>query len=759
MKRERNLLFCLTIFVMVSSCALKGDLDAGSFTWADGSKGTYSRNAVTVDSVGRLTGVNWPGFESQNMIVKGLWARDYKSMLQQMKDLGFNSLRLPFCSENLADNAYPASTDIVTGLTDPYTKKPGMNQDLQGLNCLGVMEKIVSAAGDLGIKVILDNHSHYRENYRKETLWYYGSYTESIWISNWIKVVKRFTKYPNFIGVDLKNEPHGDSGNPEFNNVPWATWGGNAATDWHGAVSRCVKAIYDEDPDLLFFIQGVTENFSKFYWWGGNHIGTRDLPVTTVPNNQIYYSVHEYGPEVAAQDWFNDPQFPDNMPAVWNNMFYYLEKEGLAKVYIGEFGIKESSASNPSSIPYKWITKFLTTMGGKVSWTFWCWTAYSTDTGGLLKEDNLTVEQNKYNLIKGYLAPFNGGTSSSATTSSSVSSSSSSFNNGFNLPGRLEAENYNSMSGIMTESCSEGTLNVGWVDSGDWIDYNITATQAGNYDFEFRLASINTTGRFDIQLDGQTVFGITAPNTSGWQNWTTVKATSYVNAGSHRMRIAVNTGGFNLNWINFVQIGTSSSSSVISSSKSSSSSSSVSTVSSRSSVTSSVISSSRSSSTSTGVSSIKLFSCNTMRDANCNTIGLKFKLSNTGSTAVALNSITYRYYYTLEGSSNQSFWGDYAGGYVNGSYVSLTSSMIGTFKKVNPAKTGASDYLEISFNNTAGMIGPGGVLEMNMRITKLDWSNYNQANDYSFSAVNTDFTENPKVNLWIQNTLGYGVEP
>ena len=44
----------------------------------------------------RLTGVNWFGFETANRVVHGLWSRDYRSMLHQVRDLGFNALRIPW---------------------------------------------------------------------------------------------------------------------------------------------------------------------------------------------------------------------------------------------------------------------------------------------------------------------------------------------------------------------------------------------------------------------------------------------------------------------------------------------------------------------------------------------------------------------------------------------------------------------------------------------------------------------------------------
>ncbi|MFC5907529.1 endoglucanase, partial [Streptacidiphilus monticola] len=36
----------------------------------------------------RIAGVNWFGFETANYVAHGLWSRDYKSMMDQMKSLG-----------------------------------------------------------------------------------------------------------------------------------------------------------------------------------------------------------------------------------------------------------------------------------------------------------------------------------------------------------------------------------------------------------------------------------------------------------------------------------------------------------------------------------------------------------------------------------------------------------------------------------------------------------------------------------------------
>jgi len=137
-------------------------------------------------------------------------------------------------------------------------------------------------------------------------------------------------------------------------------------------------------------------------------------------------------------------------------------------------------------------------------------------------------------------------------TDSSVASASytiSSLNN--SIPGKIEAENYNTMSGVQTEACSEGTLNVGYIDTADWMDYNINVPTAGTYTVQYRVASPNTTGQIQLK-SGNTVLATTnIPNTGGWQNWQTVTSDVNLAAGNQTLRVYANVGGINLNWINF----------------------------------------------------------------------------------------------------------------------------------------------------------------------------------------------------------------
>ncbi len=116
------------------------------------------------------------------------------------------------------------------------------------------------------------------------------------------------------------------------------------------------------------------------------------------------------------------------------------------------------------------------------------------------------------------------------------------------LPGTVQAENYSAMSGIQTETCSEGGLNVGYIESGDWMDYLVNPSSTGSYTLSFRVASTGTTGAFQIKSGSTVLATVIVPNTGGWQNWTTVSTTVNLNAGSQTVRLQATGTGWNINW-------------------------------------------------------------------------------------------------------------------------------------------------------------------------------------------------------------------
>lgn len=347
-----------------------------------------------VDEVGRtvrLTGVNWFGFETSNLSPHGLWARDYRSMLKQIRELGFNVVRIPWCDAMLQPGAEARSVN--SDGADPYDGTEPMNAPLVGKTPLEMLDLVVEAATELGLRLILDNHSRNPDGYMEEKVWYTTSVSEAQWIANWVSMAQRYRGNPTVIGFDLNNEPHGEAS--------WAS--GNAATDWNSAAERCGNAMLEVNPDALIVVEGVEKVGTDGYWWGSNLSGVRNHPIVLTKPDKLVYSAHEYGPEVHDQKWFSAADFPGNLPSIWNSKFGFIMQEQIGHVLIGEFGIKDPTAAGGRAD--QWFKAFLEYAGSDFSWTFWCWNPNSGDTEGILEYDWLTPKQWKLDALAPHLAP------------------------------------------------------------------------------------------------------------------------------------------------------------------------------------------------------------------------------------------------------------------------------------------------------------------------------------------------------------------
>lgn len=103
------------------------------------------------------------------------------------------------------------------------------------------------------------------------------------------------------------------------------------------------------------------------------------------------------------------------------------------------------------------------------------------------------------------------------------------------------------------ETCSDenGGYNIGWTETGEWMNYFIEVEETGTYIIEPRVASENSSGAFRIEFDGENKTGTMAvPNTGGWQQWTTISSNPVsLNAGIYTIKVYIETGSFNLNRI------------------------------------------------------------------------------------------------------------------------------------------------------------------------------------------------------------------
>jgi len=346
----------------------------------------------------RIAGVNWFGFETSNFTVHGLWTRDYRDMMNQMKSLGYNTIRLPYTNQMFLPGTQANSIDFSSG----------KNADLQGLSPFGIMDRIVAYAGQIGMKVFLDRHRP--DSSQQTALWYTSSVPESKWVSDWQMLAQHYAGNATVIGADLHNEPHDP-----------ACWGcGDTTVDWRLAAERAGNAILSVNPNWLIIVEGVQTAGGASYWWGGNLRSAGAQPVVLNVPDRVVYSPHDYQLDVANQTWFSDPTYPANLPPLWNATWGYLRAQNVAPVLLGEFGSRLDDTSDQ-----QWFSTMLDYLGSTsadgandFSWTWWSWNPNSGDTGGILADDWLTVNTNKDTPLNAIKMPITAATPTPTVTPS-----------------------------------------------------------------------------------------------------------------------------------------------------------------------------------------------------------------------------------------------------------------------------------------------------------------------------------------------------
>lgn len=133
--------------------------------------------------------------------------------------------------------------------------------------------------------------------------------------------------------------------------------------------------------------------------------------------------------------------------------------------------------------------------------------------------------------------------------------------------------------------------------------------------------------------------------------------------------------------------------------------------------------------------------------ATDNAIKPNLRIVNDGETAVSLNQLTIRYWFT-EDAPGFNYFCDYA--QVN--CANVTGQVV---------SAGGDDYyVEIGFGSGANSIAAGansGLIKS--RISSTNWANLDEANDYSYDGSLSSFTDWAQVTLYLNGALVWGVEP
>lgn len=346
----------------------------------------------------QLKSINWFGAESDVYTPHGLWVKNYKAIIDNIVDMGFNSVRIPFSGDICNTTQMPQSGTIDFNL----------NSDLIGKTSIEILDAIISYMSSKSLHIILDHHRRKAGDGADGTP-LADDYTYDNWQASWAFMANRYKSNDFVLGADLHNEPH---------LLAWNTWAAFAQ-----AMGNYIHTIA---PHWLIFVEGVGSYGSNSYWWGGELSGVRDRPITLNIDHRLVYSVHEYGISVGDQPWLAKDttipaSWPMNLYAVWRQHWGFIFEEGIAPVWMGEVGGKfgvdgsgEVTSDSNAQFERQWIyhlqrymdgyfdggdTRLLTSTQKGVSFAYWSLNPNSGDTGGLLQDDWTTQQSFKLELI------------------------------------------------------------------------------------------------------------------------------------------------------------------------------------------------------------------------------------------------------------------------------------------------------------------------------------------------------------------------
>ncbi len=366
----------------------------------------YVEDNKIVDKDGKevwITGVNWFGYNTGTNIFDGLWGSELVSSVTAIADHGFNLVRIPFSAELI--NQWAAGEYPQANYNQAY------NSDLNSMNSLEIFDYVLKLFEANGMKVMIDIHCAKTDaSGHNVNLWYNGSITAEDYYKALEWMAERYKDNDTIVAYDLKNEPHGKP----YEGENAAKWDNSTdENNWKYAAETAAARILAKNPNVLIMVEGIEiypmdtvsngdfhstdEKDYYFNWWGGNLRGVKKDPIDLGKyQNKLVYSPHDYGPTVYQQPWFEgDYDFDSLMKDCWQDNWFYIYKQNIAPLLIGEWG---GFMTEPN---ITWMTYMRQLIKeNHLHHTFWCYNANSGDTGGLVLDDFTTWDEEKYAFVK-----------------------------------------------------------------------------------------------------------------------------------------------------------------------------------------------------------------------------------------------------------------------------------------------------------------------------------------------------------------------
>ena len=482
-----------------------------------------------------------------------------KADIDALKSWGFNSVRLPM-HYNL--------------FTLPIEEEPVAGEQTWLDRGFTLTDSLISWCRQNEMYVILDLHAAPGGQGRDQAISDYDPTKPSLWesvenqnktVALWKRLAERYAEEPIVAGYDLLNEVNWDlPNNTALKNI----------------YVRITEAIREVDTKHIIFIEGN--------WFANDFTG-----LTPPWEDNIVYSPHKY--------WSINDQ---------NSIQWVLDirEEYEVPLYLGESGENSNTwfrdaihLLEENEIGWAWWPmkkveavagplSVVKTSGYQTLLDYWGGGGGSTPSPAFAKAalmgltENLKIENCIFqkDVID---AMFRQVTSDEVIpyTTQTIPGTvySTDFDMGQNGIAYFDSDvaNYNVSTGVFTawnngwayrndgvdievteDNVNTNGYNIGWLNTGEWMQYDIDVTQDQVYDIEVRVASINDNGKFHFSVDGADLTGLASvSSTGGWQDWETVTIPDVVlTAADKKLLFQADEGGFNLGSFNFKSIGSSS---------------------------------------------------------------------------------------------------------------------------------------------------------------------------------------------------------
>lgn len=475
---------------------------------------------------------------------------------------GFNSVRLP-----MHYNLY----------TLPIESEPDFGTNTWLEKGFALTDSLIKWCAANHMYVILDLHAAPGGQGRDEAISDYDPSKSSLWeneqnksktIALWKKLAERYANEPWVGGYDLINEPN-------WNFTPGANQNGCSETSnaplWN-LYKDITAAIRSVDQKHIIITEGNC--------WGNNHNGYAKWDNNTVVSFHKYWSTNDQG---SIQGYLNMSE-SNNVP-LWmgeagenSNQWF---KEAIDLIENNGIGWswwplkKVGSVVNPLTVKensdYTTLLKFWQSGGSVPSVDFATNalmkltedlkiqnTTYRKDVIDAMfrQHNNTTAIAYKHTNIPGVInfSDFDLGSNGYAYSDSDIANyqvstgTSTNWNNGWTY--RNDGVDIESNSD--SDPSSNG-YNVGWTVDGEWMQYTTSIDSSAAYTLSVRYASVLANTKLKIMLDEHDVTPvITLPSTSGLQTWSNASFSDVIlSKGKHRLRVIIEKGGMNLNFLSF----------------------------------------------------------------------------------------------------------------------------------------------------------------------------------------------------------------